>query len=454
MFKWNCLTSKQKRNVFLLIEGTFLLFLFIFYFMWAWHQPFNSAPDEKMRYDIPKYIYEHSSLPHGGDPEIRDENWGISYAFNPILSYIFSALFMKITSLFTTDSFALLISARTVSVICGVITAFFTIRISQKLLPSPFRPLFIVLVTLLPQMAYLASYVNTDAMAVTSTSIIIYMWILGLESNWNKKSCIGLAIGLALCSLSYYNAYGYILCSILLFVFSTLCMGEKKWDYQLMLKRGLLIAGIALFLAGWWFIRSYIIYDGDILGMSTSRKFSELYAADAFKPSNRVTYKSGGYSIIGMLFNKGGWIETTKFSFIGCFGYMERYLGVRTYDRYIYLIALGGIGVILNFIKLFIPRKNKCWCKENILNITLAVAMIIPVLLTIYYAYASDYQAQGRYVMPMIIPLMYFAMVGLQKVLDFFVKKERILIITNVYAVFLFITVIQTYKNVFLTMFQ
>lgn len=273
-------------------------------------------------------------------------------------------------------------------------------------------------------------------------------------TNWNKKSCIGLGIGLALCSLSYYNAYGYILCSILLFVFSTLAMGNKKWDYQLMLKRGLLIAGIALLLAGWWFVRSYIIYDGDILGMSTSRKYSELYAADAFKPSHRETYKSGGYSIIGMLFNKGGWIETTKFSFIGCFGYMERYLGVRTYDRYIYLIAAGGAGVIFSFIKLFRPRKNKCWIKKNVLNITLAVAMVIPVLLTIYYAYASDYQAQGRYVMPMIIPLMYFAMIGLQRILDFFVKKERIPIITHAYAVFLFITVIQTYKNVFLTMFQ
>ena len=277
---------------------------------------------------------------------------------------------------------------------------------------------------------------------------------MALETNWNKKSCIGLAVGLALCSLSYYNAYGYILCSVFLFLISTLCMGEKKFNYSFMLKRGLLIAGIALLLAGWWFVRSYIIYDGDILGMSTSRKYSELYAADAFKPSNRVTYKSGGYSIIGMLFNKGGWIETTKFSFIGCFGYMERYLGVRTYDRYIYLIAAGGIGVLISFVQLFQPYKNKQWIKRNVLNIILAIAMVIPVLLTIYYAYASDYQAQGRYVMPMIIPLMYFTMVGLKKILDYFVKAERVWIITNVYAIILFITVIRTYTNVFLTMFQ
>ena len=31
-------------------------------------------------------------------------------------------------------------------------------------------------------------------------------------------------------------------------------------------------------------------------------------------------------------------------------------------------------------------------------------AMVIPVGLLVYYAYASDFQAQGRYIMPMALP--------------------------------------------------
>ena len=82
--------EKNKRNRYRIL---FLLFVFFVYLAWACTQRFNFSPDEKMRYQIVQYIYEHGTLPHGGDPEIRNADWGISYAFNPILSYIISAVF-------------------------------------------------------------------------------------------------------------------------------------------------------------------------------------------------------------------------------------------------------------------------------------------------------------------------------------------------------------------------
>ena len=112
------------KKEYLLTSGILVL-LFGFYLLWAVTQPFNSAPDEYMRYQIPEFIYQHGTLPNGGDPSIRNPIWGISYAFTPILSYIISAGFMKMTSLFTTDPFALLMSARMVSILCCVGFAFF-----------------------------------------------------------------------------------------------------------------------------------------------------------------------------------------------------------------------------------------------------------------------------------------------------------------------------------------
>lgn len=35
--------------------------------------------------------------------------------------------------------------------------------------------------------------------------------------------------------------------------------------------------------------------------------------------------------------------------------------------------------------------------------------------LTIYYAYTTDYQNQGRYLLPALIPLMYYMTKGIQK---------------------------------------
>ena len=41
--------------------------------------------------------------------------------------------------------------------------------------------------------------------------------------------------------------------------------------------------------------------------------------------------------------------------------------------------------------------------------------MIMPFLLLIRYSYTVDYQAQGRYIMPGVIPLMYYISRGLEK---------------------------------------
>lgn len=60
----------------------------------------DAAPDEHMRYDIPKYIFEHEELPNGDEVEIRNYGYGISYGYTPYLSSLVSVVFMKIASLF------------------------------------------------------------------------------------------------------------------------------------------------------------------------------------------------------------------------------------------------------------------------------------------------------------------------------------------------------------------
>ena len=50
--------------------------------------------------------------------------------------------------------------------------------------------------------------------------------------------------------------------------------------------------------------------------------------------------------------------------------------------------------------------------------------MVIPFALLTWYSYASDYQAQGRYLMPMLIPFMYFITRGYEYLAERFVKRE------------------------------
>ncbi|MFR4063570.1 MAG: hypothetical protein ACLT1I_12830 [Mediterraneibacter faecis] len=74
----------------------FVLLVLVFYLSWALAAPFDASPDESMRYQIVEFIVKHGTLPDGRDPEIRNANWGISYAFNPILPYMAGAVFARL----------------------------------------------------------------------------------------------------------------------------------------------------------------------------------------------------------------------------------------------------------------------------------------------------------------------------------------------------------------------
>ncbi len=51
-----------------------------------------------------------------------------------------------------------------------------------------------------------------------------------------------------------------------------------------MFKRGLLITAVVAVLAGWWFVRNYIIYDGDFLARKTMHEYAIKYAKHSLIP--------------------------------------------------------------------------------------------------------------------------------------------------------------------------
>ena len=434
------------------IELVFLIAVFVFLVLWAVVQPFNASPDEAMRYQIVDFIARHGTLPHGGDPEVRDAMWGISYGFNPILSYILSAGFVKITSFFTSGEQALLIAARMVNVLLGTGFAFLVRRIARRLFQKPAGWFFTLAVTFLPGCLFVFSYVNTDGLALFSTALIILMWVRALGSGWEIRTCAGLGTGIGLCAMSYYNAYGVILASILFFCVTILLCRDRKWDVRFLLSRGLLITAFVVVIAGWWFIRSYIIYDGDILGMRTSSQYAEMYAVEELKPSNRQTIQSTGMSILGMMAFVPGdwqhnWLMTVMVSFIGTFGFMKVFMPFLLSKLYILLFGVGGAGVLTGIRRLFFVRKDSCECRkvmigmesaqvkviyrrerwnpENVFRWAMLVTMAVPPIVLVWYAYTSDFQAQGRYVMPAVIPVMYFVTLGYEQWFSGVFKKEK-----------------------------
>ena len=446
--------KKNPERIDKICEMVFLAAVFVFTLMWAVKAPFDASPDEGMRYQIADYIMDYWRLPDGRDPAIRNANWGISYAFNPITTYILAAVFGKVTSFFTGSFKAIYISMRLVNVIFGTLTSFLAIKTGKRLFDKKAAAwLFAALVSFLPGAVFVHSYINMDSIALFSTAWIVYCWVRAVQEGWTTKICIQLAVAMSVCALSYYNAYGFLLCSALLFVGMMMKCGEKQWNYQEMLKKGILILAVVFVLTGWWFIRNAILYDGDILGMRTSSQYAEMYAIEELKPSNRETPQNLGMTLFHMIIWipgnwKYNWLVTVMVSFVGTFGHMDIFMPKMWSKVYLLVLFVGILGNFFcarehlhpstkkvseevrkdehgtTLIKTY--RNEHVWNAANMMRLCMILAAIIPCILLTYYAYTSDFQAQGRYIMPALIPVMYFVTLGYECLLKKFVKSERI----------------------------
>ena len=177
---------------------------------------------------------------------------------------------MRISRLFADPGYSMFKIARMADVLFVTGAVYFVVKASGKLFPKEkysreVRWLFAALAGFMPQAIFMGTYVNTDSLALLAAAMILYAWVSYLREDWTWKNCILLAVGMAVCALSYYNAYGWILCSFFFFCFTVLLCREEAFSQRVrfLFSRGAVIAAVTLVLCGWWFIRNAVLYNGD-----------------------------------------------------------------------------------------------------------------------------------------------------------------------------------------------
>lgn len=383
-------------------------------------QPFGNPPDEYNRYLIPQYIAEHGTLPNGYEESIRINGYGFSYGFQPILPYMFQGYAMWFVKLFTTDQTALLYTARGVNLILGLLTAWLVLLLAKEWFRDRrFGWIFAFLATFLPQSIFIHTYVNTDSCCMLSIAVMLYGLTLGLKSSFSRSSSVIMALGIILCALSYYNAYGYILSCILLFTVFFVTSSGGKLHFQLrgFLARGSFISVLVLLGISWWFIRSAILYEGDFLGLRTRDACAALYASPAFHPDTRVTWQNQGFSLWDMLRKSDFWM-LSSLSFIGIYGAMDIITSIWVYRFYKTLIFCGILLCALIPSSASIHTKDLEQTGKGLrifYHGNMIFCMLMPFILSLIYSYSVDYQPQGRYLLPALLPLCYYVTHGLDK---------------------------------------
>lgn len=359
----------------------------------------DQHPDEGVHIQAAQYYIDHWLPPAVGDPEILNSysTYGVSRLHSGEIAYFFAGKFASLLAPFHIPPY--------------LAFRFFNIGLFTSLVIFGIRSLNmrILMVPLLlsPQIWYVFSYFNSEAFAVLLILAAAYQVVVP-GSAWNRvleheKEKVTLPIlcglgGLAgLLLLIKANFYFYVL-FIGCYILWRFLFGEIKPTRSVFVRLASIgLIGLSLFAT----VRGIDSYINDFHKKEKILEARELYAGPLFKPSTplakkfiNLQMKDRGVGLDDMI-SHGRWGEKIFRSSVGEYGYMTVAASLGHYD----LVRYSSLLLLVVSI-LFVAVKG------GVAERTLTVAAVGCALLlggaSLYHAWAIDFQAQGRYFLPVI----------------------------------------------------
>ena len=152
---------------------------------------------------------------------------------------------------------------RFLNIILAMIAIYAIYRSTELLFPEhPWAALGVAAVVAFnPSFIFMSSTVHHDVLLVAIFSLTMW-WILGFLTRPERKydaALAGLLVGAAMLT----KLSGLTLALLIGIVFLIQAFRERAW--QPFLRRSAIAAGVVLLIAGWWYIRNWLLY-GDLLG--------------------------------------------------------------------------------------------------------------------------------------------------------------------------------------------
>lgn len=265
------------------------------------------------------------------------------------------------------------------SILLMALTLLVVWRLGHELWPDdPWKRLLLLAVmALLPMFVYLGSSVNNDNLVILLGALTLSLTARALKNGfaWSTTILIGLVWGLALLSK---------LTGLLLLVpwsLGLIWYSVKHRSWPTLVSRGAIIAGIALAMSGWWFIRNYRLY-GEFLGLEP---MLDIWG-------ERSTTSFDQLPIAGIL----SYLWT---NFWGRFGYGQVMLPRSVYWLFTGLAIAAGIGLVLLLRER--RKKNRLAQVRGIWWVFGATCAMYLFALA-YYISRSPTGANSRYMFPVL----------------------------------------------------
>ncbi len=367
---------------------------------------YNKHPDEAVHVSAANYYIDHNLPPEIGDPAVAHTYsiYGFSRLNSGEISYFFAGKFAKLMKPLQIPDYLVL--------------RYFNVTLFSFLLlfaayKKPFRILFIPLL-LSPQIWYIFSYFNSEGFAMVVILLIAYQMVVpesawnrlltsdGTRCSWWEVLCIIILLGvLLLLKLNFYFFGVYIF----FYFLWRLLYKKTAFNIATLIRVGMVaFAGIAVF-AG------VTVFDSSIHDFKKNEKIleaSEIHAHEMYKPSTPLEKK---YAYLQMkdrgvslkkIFDNHLWGKRILRTSFGEYGHTTV---AASYGYYDFIRNLAVIGIL---VISFFTIKNGGWEGLTLLAITIGSGGLLWAA-ALYGAWAVDFQAQGRYLLPIVGMLSMFA---------------------------------------------
>jgi hypothetical protein len=410
----------------------------------AWLSDYDAHPDEKAHIDSIDYYTQYWDPPVVGD--VRSLNtyqypWGISRLDDLGISYMLMGKLKNLITYFAEESVFM----------CRVFNSLLISALVLLASRSKAFTLFLLPLLCLPQVWYLFSYANRDGFALFLA--ILLAWQLA-----NKHSALHrylyspsgpvqrrqVLLPMGLLGLLSIELSNYVIFA--LFFVAVLC-----WEGFFLAKQRQQFARRSLFL---------LLLAGAVFGMRLAgdvainggnkqeqkSAFTEFIAAPEFKPSIAVTdegyfslrLQQKGVQALTLFTPRWEWHDLTFKSFTGLYGNQGEYSPAWYYTYVAYLYGLMALVLLFAVIR-YADSKAK----------VLAALTVIFVagdgVMGFLYSWLYDFQAQGRYIFP-LIPML---LVYLFKMAPLWGKKTQALLLSC--ALLLFVLGLFSFRFIALT---
>jgi len=399
-----------------------LIILFVLYLIirlpWIFTVPMIEAPDEFAHYWVVNYIREHLALPSaeavasGGPSAVYGSMPPFGY-----LAHIFFALFFPSTQTTLVERFG--------SLAAGLVTIWAAFKTGKLLFPQSQLLAFTLplLIVLHPQYVFVNTYANNDSSVSAAASVAIYLAAVSLKYGLNiwRSALLGLAI--AFIVVSKYSG----LCVVpVVIVFMVIAGWLRDAQPKEVLANLAVLILVPVSLAAGFFIRNFLVFNGDALGTRTMYKTW----ADTFH------IESHGPVSIWRTIKDRLWWQQVFDSYWGVFGYQSRYLPTKVYDTYLFIVLTGIVGLVVQAFGRVrrLVMDDKARLIEPAIWTMMAVAFLANVLAMIYAASVNLGGPQGRYLFATELPAMALLLKGMTS----YGKAGRVMVVS--FAVFSLVT--------------